>query len=417
MPVFADTYQFTCAERFLKYVKYDTESDPDSTTYPSTEKQKTLLRELAEELKAMGLKDAHMDEWGYVIATLPSNVSKNVPAIAFIAHVDTSPQVSGANVKPKVIRNYGGGDIPLANGHTIGLKDAPELKDKIGYDIITTDGSTLLGADDKAGIAEIMDAVNYLVSRPELKHGTIKVCFTPDEELGRGTEKLDVHKLGARFGYTIDSGGIADIRIENFNADGVTIKFHGMSAHPGYAKAIMINSIKPAAAFIDSLPRDTLSPETTEDQEGFVHCLSIAGNEELTTLKFIVRDFERHKLKEYEDLLRSLAQCAVDRFPGSSFDFEVREQYRNMKEVLDKYPEVTEYALEAMRRLGMDPRIGRTRGGTDGARLSFMGVPMPNLFDGAYNIHSPIEWVAVRDMELAVRTIVELVKVWEERSR
>jgi len=414
--MFVDTYKFTCVERFLKYVKYDTESNPDSTTYPSTERQKVLLKELAEELKTMGLGDAQMDEWGYVTATLPSNVSKNVPIIAFIAHVDTSPQVSGANVKPAVTKNYKGGDIRLENGLVIGAKENPALKDKIGYDIITTDGRTLLGADDKAGIAEIMDAVNYLVSHPGVKHGTIKVCFTPDEEIGKGTEKLDVKKLGARFGYTIDSGGIGEIKTETFNADGVTVKFHGMSAHPGYAKGHMVNSIKAAAAFIDGLPKGTLAPEAVDEREGFVHCLSVNGNEELTTLKLIVRDFERKKLKEYEEILKTLAGCAVNQLPGSSFDFEVHEQYRNLKEVLDKHPEVTEYALEAMRRLGMDPKVGYTRGGTDGSRLSFIGVPTPNLFDGSYNIHSPLEWIAVQDMELAVKTIIELARVWEERS-
>jgi len=414
--MFVSTYKFTCSERFLKYVKYDTESDPDSMMYPSTRKQKVLLKELAEELKGMGLKDAQMDEWGYVMATLPSNVDKNVPTIAFIAHVDTSPQVSGANVKPAIIKNYGGEDIRLENGLTIDVKDNPDLKDKIGHDIITTDGNTLLGADDKAGVAEIMDAMNYLLSHPGVKHGTIKVCFTPDEEIGKGTDKLDVKELGAQFGYTIDSGGIGEIKTETFNADGVTIKFHGISAHPGYSKGKMVNSIKAAAAFIDGLPKDSLAPEAVEGREGFVHCLSVTGNEELTTLKLIVRDFERKKLKEYEELLKTLAECTVRQFPGSKFDLEVHEQYRNMGEVLEKFPKVTEYALEAMRRLGLEPKIGDTRGGTDGARLSFKGVPTPNLFDGSHNIHSPLEWITVQDMELAVKAIVEIARVWEEKA-
>ena len=294
--MFDPKYQFTCVKRFLKYVKYDTQSDEESASFPSTEKQKILSKDLAEELKQMGLNDAYMDEWGYVMATLPANTDKKVDPIAFIAHVDTSPAVTGANVNPVIRRNYQGGDIPLENGGWI-IKESenPDLKNMIGFDIITSDGSTLLGADNKAGVAEIMDAINYLLTHPEIKHGDIKICFTPDEEVGRGTEKIDLKKLGAKFAYTVDGSSRGEIETETFSADAVVIKFFGKNIHPGYAKDIMINSIKIASAFMDSLPKDNLSPETTEKREGYVHCTSINGNEELTTLKFIIRDFETPK--------------------------------------------------------------------------------------------------------------------------
>lgn len=415
--MFDPNYKFTCVDRFLKYVKYDTQSDEDSLSFPSTEKQKILAADLAEELRNMGLQDAHMDEWGYVMATLPSNTDKNVPPIAFIAHIDTSPAVSGANVNPIIRKNYQGGDIHLENGgFVIKVEDNPDLKNMIGYDIITTDGTTLLGADNKAGVAEIMDAINYLITHPEIKHGDIKVCFTPDEEVGRGTEKIDLKKLGAKYAYTVDGSARGEIETETFSADAVVIKFIGKNIHPGYAKGVMINSIKIAAAFIDSLPKDSLSPETTEGREGYFHCTSILGNEEATTLKFIIRDFETPKLKEYEDILRKLAEEAVSKFPGSKMEFQVIEQYRNMKEVLDKHPQVTEYAIEAMKRLGITPIMHPIRGGTDGSRLCFMGLPTPNIFAGEHSFHSQLEWVAVQDMYEAVKLIVEIAKVWEEKS-
>jgi tripeptide aminopeptidase len=415
--MFDPNYKFTCVDRFLKYVKYDTQSDEDSLTFPSTDKQKILSADLAEELKQMGLQDANMDEWGYVMATLPSNTDKDVPPIAFIAHVDTSPAVTGANVNPIIRENYRGGDIHLENGgFVIRVDENPDLKNMIGYDIITTDGTTLLGADNKAGVAEIMDAINYLITHPEIKHGDIKVCFTPDEEVGRGTEKIDLKKLGAKYAYTVDGSSRGEIEVETFSADAVVIKFIGKNIHPGYAKGIMINSIKVAAAFIESLPKDSLSPETTEGREGYVHCTSILGNEEATTLKFIIRDFETPKLKEYEELLRKLAEEAVAKFPGSKMEFQIIEQYRNMKEVLDKHPQVTEYAIEAMNRLGIKPIIHPIRGGTDGSRLCFMGLPTPNIFAGEHSFHSQLEWVAVQDMYEAVKLIVEIAKVWEERS-
>lgn len=415
--MFDSNYKFTCVDRFLKYVKYDTQSDEESISFPSTEKQKALAKNLAEELKKLGLKDAHMDEWGYVMATLPSNTNKKVDTIAFIAHIDTSPAVTGANVNPIIRKNYQGGDIKLENGGwVITVKDNPELKDMIGYDIITTDGNTLLGADNKAGVAEIVDAINYLITHPEIKHGDIKVCFTPDEEVGRGTEKIDLKKLGAKYAYTIDGSSLGELETETFSADAVVIKFIGKNIHPGYAKNIMINSIKVASYFISSLPKEALSPETTDGREGYVHPTSFNGNEEFTTVKFIIRDFETAKLKEYEELLKKLAEEALTQYPGSKMEFQVIEQYRNMKEILDQHPHVTNYAIEAMERLGIKPILHPIRGGTDGSRLSFMGLPTPNIFAGEHSFHSQLEWVAVQDMQMAVKTIVEVIKVWEEKA-
>jgi len=415
--MFDDNYKFTCVERFLEYVKYDTQSDENSKSFPSTEKQKILSADLVKELKEIGLKDAHLDEWGYVIASLPSNIKKDVPAIAFIAHVDTSPAVTGKDVKAVINKNYQGGDIKLKNGGWV-IKESenPDLKNMKGFDIITTDGTTLLGADNKAGVAEIMDAANYLITHPEVKHGTIKICFTPDEEVGRGTEKIDLKKLGAKYAYTVDGSSRGEIEFETFSADAVVIKFFGKNIHPGYAKGQMINSIKIASAFVDSLPKDKLSPETTEGREGYVHCNAFNGNEELTTLKFIIRDFETPKLKEYENFLKELAEKTVAKYPGAKLEFEVIEQYRNMKEVLVNHPKITEYAVEAMNRLGIKPIMHPIRGGTDGSRLSFMGLPTPNIFAGEHSFHSQLEWVAVQDMEMAVKTIVEIAKVWTEKS-
>jgi tripeptide aminopeptidase len=357
-----------------------------------------------------------MDEWGYVIGTLPANTEKSIPTIAFLGHADTSPQVSGENVNPMIRKNYRGGDIPLENGLAIKESENQPLKDMVGFDIITTDGRTLLGADDKAGIAEIVDALHYLITHPEAKHGAIEVCITPDEETGRGTEKLDVKKLKAKYAYTVDGSTRGEIETETFSADAAVIKFHGKNIHPGYAKNKLINSVKIAAAFLDSLPKGTLSPETTEGREGYVHCVSLNGTEELTTVKFIVRDFRAEKLKEYEGLLHKLAAEAVSKFPGSRMDFEVSEQYHNMKEVLDKHPKVTAYAVEAMKSLGIKTKEHYIRGGTDGAKLCFAGIPTPNVFAGSQSYHSPLEFVAIQDMEMAVRMIVGIAQVWEEKS-
>jgi tripeptide aminopeptidase len=415
--MFDNNYKFTCVERFLDYVKYDTQSDEESTSFPSSEKQKTLSKDLADDLKKLGLEDAHMDEWGYVMAAIPSNSKKDVEPVAFIAHVDTSPAVTGKGVNPITQKNYQGGDIKLPNGGwVIKASENPDLKNMIGFDIITTDGTTLLGADNKAGVAEIMDAVNYFVSHPEVKHGPIKICFTPDEEVGRGTEKIDLKKLGAKYAYTVDGSSRGEVEIETFSADAVNLSFVGKNIHPGYAKGIMVNSMKIAAEFINNLPKDKLSPETTEGREGYVHPVSINGNEERTTIKFIIRDFDTANLKKYETLLKKLAEETVAKYTDSKFDFEIIEQYRNMKEVLDKHPKVYKYAFEAMKNLNIEPLTHPIRGGTDGSRLSFMGLPTPNIFAGEHSFHSQLEWVAVQDMEMAVKVIVEIAQVWEEKS-
>ncbi len=416
--MFDPNYQFTCIERFLRYVKIDTQSDEESTTFPSDPKQLELSKILVEELKEIGLSDAHMDENGYVIATLPSNTEKDVTTIGFIAHVDTSPAVTGKDVNPIIHKNYQGGDIVLPKDTTKIIKAAsnPELADMIGFDIITTDGTTLLGADDKAGVAEIMDAMNYLVTHPEIKHGTIKICFTPDEEVGRGAEKFNVEKFGAKYAYTIDGSTRGEVETETFSADAVVIKFNGINVHPGYAKGKMVNSLKIASHFMMSLPKDRLSPETTEGREGYVHCVAINGNEELTTLKFIIRDFIDSKLKEFEDFLKGLVDKAVEAFPGATADFEVIEQYRNMKNILNEHPQVEEFALEALSRLDIKPIQSAIRGGTDGSRLSFMGLPTPNLFAGGHNFHANTEYVAIQDMEMATKMIATICQVWEEKS-
>lgn len=416
--MFDSNYKFTCVDRFLKYVKYDTQSNEESTTFPSDPKELELSKALVDELKQMGMKDASMDEYGYVKATLLSNSSKSVPTIGFISHVDTSPAVTGKDVNPVIHKNYRGGDIVLPKDQTkvIDAEGNPELKDMIGYDIITTDGTTLLGADDKAGIAEIMDAMNYLITHTDVKHGEIKVCFTPDEEVGRGTEKFDVSKFGAKYAYTIDGSTRGEVETETFSADGVTIKFNGKNVHPGYAKGKMINAVKVASRFLEMLPKGHLSPETTEKREGYVHPMQISGNETQAVVKFIIRDFYSEKLAEFETLLKGLCEKAVAQFPGSSFEFEVTEQYRNMKYILDKHPHVEEYAVEALKKLGITPINSSIRGGTDGSRLSYMGLPTPNLFAGGHNFHAYTEYVAVQDMEAAVKMIVTVANIWEEKS-
>lgn len=415
--MFDQNYKFTCVDRFLKYVTIDTQSDENSTSFPSTEKQKDLSRLLVEELLALGIKDAAMDEWGYVTGTVPGNTTKNVPVVGFISHVDTSPAVSGANVKPMIHKNYQGGDIPLPmDGQVIRAADNEDLATMIGFDIITSDGSTLLGADNKAGVAEIMDAVQYLMSHPEVKHGDIKICFTPDEEIGKGTFKFDVKKFGAQYAYTVDGQTRGEVESETFSADMVTLKFIGRNIHPGYAKGKMINSIKIASRFIESLPKDRLSPETTEGREGYVHCITFEGTEEETTLRIIIRDFIDEKLKEYEDFLKDLAEKTIAQFPGSRMDFKVHEQYRNMRYILKDHPQVTDYAVEAMKALNIEPRMMPIRGGTDGSRLSFMGLPTPNIFAGEHSFHSKTEWVAIQDMEMAVRVIVKIAEIWEQKS-
>ncbi len=409
----------TVLERFLRYVTYDTQSDEASTTYPSTEKQLVLLRDLAAELKAIGLADAAVDQFGYVMATIPATTTKpGVPAIGFIAHVDTSPEMPGAGVKPIVHRGYDGRDLALPDdpAAVLRLADNPPLAEQIGHDIVTASGTTLLGADNKAGVAEIVTAAAYLVAHPEIPHGTIRIGFTPDEEVGRGTEHFDVARFGAQYAYTLDGGRRGEIEIESFSADAMTVTFQGFNTHPGYAKGRMVNAIKVAAAFIDRLPHDAQSPETTAGHDGFVHPYVVQAGVERTSVRLLVRDFSTAGLAEKEAMLERLARDAAATFPGARIEVAIEESYRNMKEVLDRHPAIAEHAREAIRRAGVEPRTHPIRGGTDGCRLSFMGLPTPNLFAGEHNFHSRLEWVSVQDMEKAVEVIVHLCQIWEEQT-
>lgn len=409
---------FQVAERFMRYVQIDTESDPDSTSFPSTEKQKDLSRLLVEELQQLGVRDAHLDEYGYVYATIPSNTNKQVPVICFCSHVDTSPDCSGKDVKPLVHTNYQGQDIVLPDDPSVVIRYAehPDLKNQIGNDVITASGTTLLGADDKAGVAEIMDAVRLWMAHPEIKHGEIKILFTPDEEVGRGVDHVDLNKLGAHFGYTMDGEKAGTIEDETFSADGARISIQGVSVHPGFAKGKMVSALKIAAAIVDGLPKDRLSPETTSHKEGFVHPVHIAGGVDQAVIDFIVRDHVTAKLAEHEAVLQQVAERVIAQYPGATYTLEVNEQYRNMKEVLDQHPEIMEVGLEAIKRAGLTPERRSIRGGTDGSRLSFMGLPCPNVFAGGHAFHGKREWVSRQDMEKAVLTILHLASVWEDRS-
>ncbi|MGM9508891.1 peptidase T [Larkinella sp. GY13] len=405
--------------RFLRYVQIDTQSDPRSTTNPSTEKQKDLGRILVEELHEIGIADAELDEYGYVYATIPANTDKpNVPVLCLCAHMDTSPDVTGEGVKPLTHHGWDGSDIILPDDPTqiIRLADHPDLHDQIGNDIITASGTTLLGADNKAGVAEIMAAAELIVNEPIIKHGTIRLLFTPDEEVGRGTEKVDMEKLGAVFGYTIDGEQLGTLEDETFSADAVKIVIQGVSTHPGFAKGKLENALKIAADLLAALPKDSLSPETTEGHEGFIHPGHLEGNQDQAVVEFIIRDFSVSGLQEKEQHLQNLLNAVLANYPNSSATFEVREQYRNMKEMLDQHPAVVENALEAIRRSELTPERRSIRGGTDGSRLSFMGLPCPNIFAGEHAFHSRLEWVSVQDMEKAVEVIVNLCQVWEERA-
>lgn len=411
-------FNHTVTERFLRYVAIDTQSDPSSPTCPSTDKQKNLGRLLAAELKALGLADAHLDEHGYVYATIPANTPKKVPVICFCSHMDTSPDCSGANVKPQIVRGYRGGDIvlPADPAQVIRAAEHPDLAHQIGHDIVTSDGTTLLGADNKAGVAEIMDAVEFLVHNPQIRHGEIKILFTPDEEIGRGVDKVDLKKLGADFAYTMDGEAAGTIEDETFSADGATVTIQGVSAHPGFAKGRMEHAIKIASAIVDRLPKDTCSPETTEGREGFLHPTGIEGALESATIDLIVRDFSEQGLKQKEALLESIVRDVMKEYPRSTYRIEVKPQYRNMKEVIDRHPAIMDHAVEAVRRAGLTPQRSSIRGGTDGSRLSAMGLPCPNIFAGEHAFHSRLEWVSRQDMEKAAETIVHLAMIWEERA-
>jgi len=406
-------------DRFLRYVTFDTQSAEGSPTYPSTAKQLVLLDKLAEELRAIGLADATRDEHGYVMATIPATTRKpNVPVIGFIAHVDTSPEASGAGVKPIVHSSWKGDDIVLPDDHTavLRLSEIPNLREQVGNDIITASGTTLLGADNKAGVAEIMAAAEYLVAHPEIAHGAIRIGFTPDEEVGRGTERFDVPRFGAVAAYTLDSQVRGQLDAETFSADALIVTFRGFNTHPGLAHRTMINSIKIAADFIHRLPKNAHSPETTQDRDGFVHPYMMNASVEQTSVRFLIRDFATQALAEREAMLMGLARETVADWPGSSVTFKTEESYRNMKEVLDRHPQVVEHAREAIRRAGLEVREAAVRGGTDGARLCFMGLPTPNIFAGENNIHSRLEWVSAQDMEKAVEVVVQLAQVWEQSA-
>jgi tripeptide aminopeptidase len=406
------------AARFLKYVTIDTQSDPNSKSNPSTEKQKDLSRLLVQELLDLGVEDAHLDEWGYVYATIPSNSNKNVATICFCSHVDTSPDCSGAGVKPIIHLNWDGADIVLPDDTTQVIKvlEHPDLMKQINNDIITASGTTLLGADNKAGVAEIMAAVEYLMQNPKVKHGTIKILFTPDEEIGRGTEKVDLLKLGADFGYTMDGESLGTLEDETFSADAVGLTIHGVSIHPGFAKGKLENALKIATDILAALPKDSLSPETTEGMEGFIHPTQISGILESVKLDFIIRDFTVAGLHEKEAYLQNIVNQVLLNYPNSTVDFKVVEQYRNMKEVLVNHPQVVEFALEAIEKAGLKAIKRSIRGGTDGSRLSFMGLPCPNIFAGEHAFHSKLEWVSVQDMEKATQVIINLVQIWEQGS-
>jgi tripeptide aminopeptidase len=405
-------------DRFFTYVKIDTQSDPTSKITPSTLKQKNLAKVLVAELLEIGIEDVHVDDFGYVYATIPSTTQKQVPVICFCSHMDTSPDCSGENVKPIIHKNYQGEDLILPDDHSIILKltEHKDLKDQLGNDIITASGTTLLGADNKAGLAEIMEAAAFLVQNPSVKHGTIKILFTPDEEIGRGVDKADLKKLGADFAYTVDGETLGSIEDETFSADGVKLIINGVSAHPGFAKGKMESAIKILGDILSALPKDKLTPEATNEKEGFIHPVSFNGHAEQAEAQFIIRDFDDELLKSHETFLENLVKEVLKSYPNSTYEFEVTEQYRNMKKVLDKYPQLIENGIEAIKRAGLTPKKQSIRGGTDGSRLSFMGLPCPNIFAGEHAFHGKQEWVSVQDMEKAVQTIINIACIWEEKA-
>ncbi len=411
-------YSHSVANRLMKYVQIDTTADPNSDSFPSTMIQKDLGKLLLEELKSLGIEDAEMDEFGYVFGTVKGNIERTVPTVCFCAHMDTAPDVSGKNVKPILHKNYDGTPITLPeDGNQVITTDQhPYLKEKIGDDLITASGNTLLGADDKAGVACIMDFVEYLMGNAEVKHGDIRILFTPDEEVGRGVNHLDMEKLNADYGYTLDGGVLGSIEDESFSADQVKITVHGISSHPGYAKNKLVNALKIGGEILAALPNDSWSPETTEGREGFVHPIAFEGIQEKSTLQFIIRDHETKQLADYERRLENIVKNVVHQHKGATYEFEINEQYRNMKEVLKEVPFVTAYAIQAMEKANIEPRPVIIRGGTDGSRLSFMGLPCPNLFTGEMAIHSKHEYVSVQDMEKAVQTMNELVQIWAEHK-
>ena len=411
-------YDFTSKERFLTYVQIDTQSDPHSTSSPTTEKQKYLGKVLVSELQALGIENAHLDEHGYVYAQLDSNVAHEVPGLCFCAHMDTSPDCSGSDVKPIVHPFYHGQDLILPDDPSviIRLTDHPDLGEQIGNDIITASGTTLLGADNKAGVAEIMDAVHFWMTHPEVPHGPVTILFTPDEEVGRGTDHVDMQKVKAKYGYTLDGEKRGHLENETFSADGFVVKIQGVSQHPGFAKGRMESALKIAAEIVNTLPKDRLSPETTEGKEGFIHPTDIYGSVEEATIEFIIRDFETEKLREYGFIIQQISEMVLRKYPNSSATYTQTEQYRNMNEVLVNHPECIDLAMEAMRLAGLKAETTSIRGGTDGSRLTFMGLPCPNIFAGEHAFHSKQEWVSVQDMEKATETVIYLVDLFQNRA-
>ncbi len=407
-------------ERFLRYVQIDTQSDDSSTATPSTPGQLVLLGMLRDELRRLGAQDVTMDEHGYVMATVPATPGRfDAPTIGFLAHVDTSPEMPGANVKPIVHRGYDGRDLVLPDDRAMVLRLAedPALQRQLGHDIVTASGLTLLGADDKAGVAAIMAAAEHMLARPEIPHGAVRIGFTPDEEIGRGAKHFDVARFGAAVAYTLDGGGLGELEYESFSADAMTVIFHGFNTHPGYAKERMANALRAAAAFVDALPRDRLSPETTDGYDGYVHPYTIDGGTERTRVRLLLRDFDTRVLATYRDLVEHAAARAAEVVAGVRVETAVEESYRNMREVVEQHPEVIEHAKAAMRRAGIEPVVKPIRGGTDGSRLSFMGLPTPNLFAGQHGFHSRLEWVSAQDMDAAAAVILHLCEIWAEFDR
>ncbi len=409
--------QSTLLERFLRYVSIDTQSDPESSSYPSTDKQKNLARLLVQELQDMGIADAELDAYGYVYATVPSTTTLDVPTLCFCSHMDTSPDVSGAHVKPIVHRNYQGQPIKLPDDPTVVIQpeDHPDLLDQIGNDVITASGTTLLGADDKAGLSAIMEAIQYWVQHPEIPHGPIRILFTPDEEIGKGVQHVDMDKLGADFGYTVDGERAGGLQDETFSANQMEIVIHGVGAHPGMAKGRLQNAIKIAGALLSALPRERLCPESTEGRQGFVHPTRIEGIAEEIHLQFIIRDFDTAQLEAHQSEVQRILESVLRDYPGARAEVKVVEQYRNMKEVLNQHSKVVEIAESAIRCAGLTPEKIPIRGGTDGSRLSFMGLPCPNLFTGGHAFHSKQEWVSVQDMHKASEVLVHIARIWTEQ--
>ena len=412
-------YAFTSKDRFLDYVQIDTQSDPHSSSSPTTEKQKNLGKVLVSELHSLGISNAHLDEFGYVYAHIASNVTHEVPGLCFCAHMDTSPDCSGENVKPIVHPFYHGQDLVLPDDPSviIRLSEHPDLAEQIGNDIITASGTTLLGADNKAGVAEIMDVAAFYAAHPEVPHGPITILFTPDEEVGRGTDHVDMEKINAKYGYTLDGEKRGHLENETFSADGFVVKIQGISQHPGFAKGRMESALKIAAEIVNTLPKDRLSPETTEGKEGFIHPTDIYGSVEEATIEFIIRDFDTEKLREYGFIIQQISEMVLRKYPNSSATYTQSEQYRNMNEILVNHPECIDLAMEAMRLAGLKAETTSIRGGTDGSRLTFMGLPCPNIFAGEHAFHSKQEWVSVQDMQKATETVLYLVSLFVERSK